>query len=325
VIVLVTNRCDYAADRVVVELGRRGRPFVRLNTEDFPTETTGTFRLDAGASAGPTVRPTGHIDLALGRRIVVAEVTAIWYRRPEPSRVDDRIVDAAARRFAQRESAAALHGLLLLAAAARWVNHPEANRSAESKLVQLAAAVDEGLRVPRTLITNDPAEARAFHAALDGRVVVKSVAAPFVAADDRTRVYTNRVRTEHVAFLDDLAHAPVILQERIAKREEARVVVAGERVLGVAIESQAATITRDDWRRDVFQAPHRRTELPDDVAERCVRLTRRLGLAFAVLDLVVTPDGDHVFLELNPNGEWDWLEAITDLPVAAAITDLLVV
>ncbi|MFE1411185.1 hypothetical protein ACFW6F_10300 [Streptomyces sp. NPDC058746] len=115
----------------------------------------------------------------------------------------------------------------------------------------------------------------------------------------------------------------MILQERIDKKLEIRVTVVGDRVLAAAIDSQAAEVTRDDWRRDVFQAPHLVHDLPEHVAERCRRLLRRYGLLFGALDFILTPDGEYMFLELNPNGEWDWVEALTGLPVASALGDVL--
>lgn len=316
-ILLVTNKHDFTADRVVAELQDRQAAFVRLNTEDFPMHARGSGWCDHG-------EVTAQIDLGSGRRVRFEELSAIWYRRPEPSRVDPRVVDAAARRFARRESAATLHAFLALADRARWVNHPDANRSAEHRLVQLAAAIREGFLVPRTLVTNDPDEASSFCRLINGSVVAKSVGRAFIDPRDHAHVYTSTVLPEHLRRIGDVGYAPVVLQERIDKCVEVRVTVVGDRVLAAQIDSQASPITRDDWRRDVFQAPHRVHQLPDELAERCRRLTRRFALRFATLDLINTPDDRYVFLELNPNGEWDWIEGMTGLPIAGSIADLLV-
>ena len=181
-----------------------------------------------------------------------------------------------------------------------------------------------GLLVPRTLVTNDPDEAATFCASVDGAVVAKTVGQAFIDPRDRTHVYTSTVAREHLRHIGDVAHTPLLLQERVHKRLEIRVTVAGERVLAAEIDSQASPITREDWRRDVFQAPHRIHRLPDAVAKRCHALTRHFDLRFAALDLILTPAGEYVFLEINPNGEWDWIEALTGLPIAAAVADLLV-
>jgi len=247
-ILLVTNKQDFAADRVVRELDRRRAVFARLNTEDFPTGIRCRYRLGSHGL-------TAHLDLGHGRQVVPEQLTAIWYRRPEPSDIDARIVDPVARRFARRESDAALRGFLMLSGGARWVNHPDRNRAAGHKLVQLAEAKDLGLRIPETLVTNDPDEAARFCTGLAGPTVVKTVGPAFIAPQGRSQVYTSQVLPEDLDFAADIGFAPLILQERIDKRLEVRVTVVGDRVLAAAIDSQASPVTRDDWRR-TSSRPH---------------------------------------------------------------------
>src|SRR5439155_11640005 len=82
--------------------------------------------------------------------------------------------------------------------------------------------------------------------------------------------------------------------------------------------------TKYDWRRyDLEQTPHLPHQLPDDVAQRCVALTERLGVRYGAVDLILTPDGRYVFLEINPNGQYLWIEELTGLPISDAIRDLL--
>src|SRR5439155_14491583 len=90
------------------------------------------------------------------------------------------------------------------------------------------------------------------------------------------------------------------------------------------IHSQATNHTRYDWRRyDFCKTPHRPHALPAEVQARCVRLVRRLGLCYGAIDMVLTPDGRYVFLEINPNGQYLWIEQETGLPISDAICDLL--
>jgi glutathione synthase/RimK-type ligase-like ATP-grasp enzyme len=68
-------------------------------------------------------------------------------------------------------------------------------------------------------------------------------------------------------------------------------------------------------------APH---DLPRDVERRCVALVGRLGLTYGAIDMIVTPDGRYVFLEINPSGLYQWIEVATGLPITDAICDLLI-
>jgi glutathione synthase/RimK-type ligase-like ATP-grasp enzyme len=110
----------------------------------------------------------------------------------------------------------------------------------------------------------------------------------------------------------------------VEKRVELRVTVVGTKVFAAEIDSQATNHTRFDWRRyDLGNTPHRAHPLPDDVAERCLALTQRLGLSYGAIDLIVTPDGRYVFIEINPNGQYSWIEHCTGLPITDALCDLL--
>ena len=64
-------------------------------------------------------------------------------------------------------------------------------------------------------------------------------------------------------------------------------------------------------------------QLPREVEERILRLMDYFVLNYGAIDIIVTPDGRHVFLELNPSGEFFWLERTPGLPISQAIADLL--
>jgi hypothetical protein len=119
-------------------------------------------------------------------------------------------------------------------------------------------------------------------------------------------------------------YCPVTVQPYVDKRVELRVTVVGDRVFPVALDSQWTNHTRHDWRRgDHHHGRYAIHDLPPDHAQRCVELVRRLGLCFGAIDLILTPDGRYVFLEINPNGAWLWMQRTTGLPIGAAICDVL--
>ncbi len=121
-----------------------------------------------------------------------------------------------------------------------------------------------------------------------------------------------------------LRSCPVIVQEQIPWRVELRVTVVGDQIFACEIHSQISNHARLDWRRyDTGATPHLVHELPGEIADRCVALTHRLGLRYGAVDLILTPDGRYVFLEINPNGQWLWIENLTGLPISQAVCDLL--
>jgi glutathione synthase/RimK-type ligase-like ATP-grasp enzyme len=95
-------------------------------------------------------------------------------------------------------------------------------------------------------------------------------------------------------------------------------------VFAVGIHSQYLEESRVDFRRaEIYTLPHTVKTLPAPVSSLCVELVCRLGLRFGAIDLILTPDGRYVFLEINPNGQWYWLEEITGIPLAETMCDLL--
>jgi len=125
-------------------------------------------------------------------------------------------------------------------------------------------------------------------------------------------------------YINDISATPVILQEYVHKSLELRVTVIGPRVFTAALFSQQTREGRVDWRRSVQDdLRHERYDLPEDISERCRRLVKGLGLKFGAIDLILTPEGHFVFLEINPNGQWTWIESRTGMPMVDALIDLL--
>jgi glutathione synthase/RimK-type ligase-like ATP-grasp enzyme len=97
--------------------------------------------------------------------------------------------------------------------------------------------------------------------------------------------------------------------------------VFGENIFCAKINSQANANTRKDWRGG--DCDHELFSLPEEVQASIHRLMDRFGINFASLDMILTPNGEFVFLELNPNGQWLWLEEELGLPLVASMADLL--
>ncbi len=164
-VLLLTHSGDfYTIDLVTEALARKGaRPF-RLNTDLFPS----SVKLSARAGDDRTAQLVSET----GARIAAEEVRAVWARKLWVPRMGDDL-DERFRQMCVRESAAALEGFLDALHDARWVNDLQRERAAENKQRQLRVAERAGLRVPRTLVTNDPEVARQFFAETEGRMVAK--------------------------------------------------------------------------------------------------------------------------------------------------------
>lgn len=138
-------------------------------------------------------------------------------------------------------------------------------------------------------------------------------------------IFTSLVDDSHLDQLEAVKYAPCIFQEYVPKQVDLRVTVFGERVFATEIHSQAAEQSKNDWRRlPALMLPHCPHALPDEIAEKCVRLVRTLGLAFGAIDMALARQDQYFFLEINPNGQWAWIEQRTAQPLTRSLVDLLV-
>jgi glutathione synthase/RimK-type ligase-like ATP-grasp enzyme len=202
---------------------------------------------------------------------------------------------------------------------------PAVDQQAHLKAAQLDVARALGFELPPTLITNSPADFLDFYRAHNGNVVSKLAGGAFFRslATSFAR-YTEVVSKRDVGYAYTVRYCPAIFQAYVPKRVELRITVVGRRVFAVEIHSQVSNHTRHDWRRyDMAETPHMAHDLPSGVEQRCVQLVEQLGLCYGAIDMVVTPDGRYVFLEINPNGQYLWIEEATGLPISDAICDLL--
>ena len=309
-ILLVTNKRDITTDFVVLELERRGMPFVRLNSEDLP-------------HAAVRFTPASGGEFALGdQAVALHEVTAGYYRRPGTPGVPNDAGDAATRDYIGNEWSAVLRSLWN-ALEGRWLNSPFAILRAEDKPRQLSEALKLGFAIPETLVSNDFERAQAFVA--QGGAIGKPLRHALVERGATGEVlFTSRLAALGQEDRPAVAAAPVIYQREIAKACDLRVTVIGERLFATAIHSQADNETEVDWRRGSrVDLVHELVELPEDLAARCLELTRALDLRFGAIDLIRDSAGAYWFLEINPNGQWAWIERRTGAPLSAAIVDAL--
>ncbi|MEH0419443.1 ATP-grasp ribosomal peptide maturase [Streptomyces sp. B21-083] len=313
VLVIAAND-DWPTDRVVTELTDRRVEVFRMDTADFPQQLSLTGRIDRGHGwAGELA--TAH------RTVELSRVGGVYYRAPGAFQFPGGMT-APEERFAAAQARSGLGGVLS-ALDCRWVNHPTFMARAEYKPVQLDAARACGLRIPPTLITNRPEAVRQFAAELPGPLICKPVSSPVLIEDGQLKtVYTRRLTPEDLADLRGIETTAHLFQAWLDKSHEVRLTVVGRRMFAAEIhaDSEAA---HEDWRSDYGSLAYTTTTVPPDVVAGMRGLMDRLHLRYGAADLVVDPSGRWWFLEVNPCGQWDWIQGATGQPIAAAIADEL--
>jgi glutathione synthase/RimK-type ligase-like ATP-grasp enzyme len=207
----------------------------------------------------------------------------------------------------------------------KWIDDFWKVQNAEDKIYQLKLASEIGFHVPDTLITSDPIRVKNFYEQHKQNIVVKLLSSgPMI---DKV-LFTKRIEKADLRMLDSLKMSPSIFQECIQKAFELRITVAGDKIFTTKIFSQEDEQTSVDWRTkpklNDFEVKMEPFTLPTNVESSIKSFMRNIGLRFGCIDMIVTPKNEYVFLEINPNGQWYFVQLRTGAEIAKAIADLLI-
>lgn len=307
-IVIISAPDDVHAQAVMKELDGQGVRGVRLlNLSEFPMQMDLALRLDDRRPADFALR------LADGTRLALDEVTAFWWRRPQPFRLPASVKDPVHQHFAQSEAATAFQGMWQ-ASRALWVNDIFRDAAAAHKPWQLALARRVGLSIPETLITNSPDEARHFWAAHPDGVIYK----PFSASAYAWRE-TRLLKPTEQSLAEAVRLAPVIFQEYIPAHVDLRITAIGPRLFPAEAHTPAGEYPVDvRFNSKLVYKPH---HLPEEVERKLLLFMRALGLEYGAIDMRLTPEGRYVFLEVNPAGQFLYVEMAAGIPISAALAE----
>ncbi len=318
-LLVVTNKSDLACDFLILRLKERNIPFLRLNTEDYGE----SFQVDISLAGSEASYEISFDD---GRVVADADIGGVYFRQPLAPNVSSDVAEAD-RAFVQRESKEILRSLWRLIDQRRWLNHPKDLWLASNKVEQLSIAQELGFDIPPTHVSSSESAVRSFIENHEGPFVCKAVKHGFLREESSVRVATTqRVGPEFLGRFEDYASVPMIFQEEIRKAFDVRVTVVGNSVFATAIYSQEHPQTSVDWRVwDTldFDLRHEAIKLPKYLEALCRQITGHFNLKYSAIDLVKADKGEYFFLELNPNGQWAWIEQKVGYSIRDALIDCL--
>lgn len=305
-ILIITNREDLTADLGILGFRRRNLPYFRLNTEEtLPT-------LHIGSNGAPQIR-VGTGDFQLD------DVTAIWFRRPRYA--SKLLRNPKHQAFAREEVKHAWSNIFQWLEGRFWVNHPQDNRRGANRLWVLQQAAFYGLLIPETLLTAQADEARSFVES-HNKSVAKSVGPGYRDDDTGVASFTTLLNTP-AEVPDNLGSSPVLFQAYIDKVYDWRVTVFGKQVFATRIHSQEEVSGQVDWRQSQRPLRLEASALPAAVQTSLLNLLVDLNLPFAAVDFAEDKHGCFWFLEVNPNGQWGWIEQELGTPLSDGLAVLM--
>jgi glutathione synthase/RimK-type ligase-like ATP-grasp enzyme len=255
---------------------------------------------------------------------LLADVKSVWVRRP--TLMISRPMPVKSRHVAYVRNAANRHLDMFnfIFPDALWMSDVNATRVADIKIVQLQLAEKVGFNIPETLFSSTPRRAKAF-VQQQGICIAKTMThiMPYKSlAFTKILKKTDSIDYSHL-YLD-----PYTFQEYIKPAYELRITVVGDQVFAAKVDGEEIDGTNSkfrDWRyahaNNTFKASI--ADIPDNIAEKCIRFVKEIGLLFGAFDFIVDENGKYWFLEINPGGQWAFIEQATGQPIGKAIAKLL--
>ena len=205
-----------------------------------------------------------------------------------------------------------------------WANHPLALSSSANRVKQLQIASEIGFKIPKTMVTNNSQKMKQFFKECNDEMICKTLASsqglPF-----GKMIFSHKISKWDFKHNQGLKHSPVMFQEYIPKKTEFRVTIIGDDIHSAEIHSQKSEKTKYDWRNydDFLKTPYVESKLPEDISEKLLKIMKKFNLNFGACDLIHTPDDEFVFLEINPNGRWWWVQELTKMKISKSIAKFL--
>jgi glutathione synthase/RimK-type ligase-like ATP-grasp enzyme len=326
ILVISSTEDEQHIAHVQKHVERYGYRLLRVDTDRFGIDCGLTLLFDAVHCPHILIHAKEN-DLEISEE----NIQSVWFRKPRIANFMHYNLSSESRLFIQDEWIATLKGFyrILQEKGVFFVSDPDSIIRASYKPFQLLLAAQLGWRIPQTTITSNPDSLRSFWFKTSGKVIAKPVGRGWVTnesnPDEVFFVMTNEIHETDLECLSDLTLSPVTFQENVPKDYEIRATVVGQQVFSVSIDSQRSERSRIDWRRyDFANTPYKAITIPELVKAKCLRITQQLGLEYGAIDLIKTPADDYVFLEINPVGQFLWLEHLAGVPISEAIARLLI-
>jgi len=314
-VLILTNSLDVTSDYLCSRFKQEGICFSRFDTDKDCD--TATFLYQSGI---PNLR-------WISSTIKPEQITAVVLRRPKPVEVHKN-GDIYSDNHTAGEWSEVIEGFLAHIEERRWINHPAKNSGASHKIEQLSRSKKHGLNIPRTLVTNNIQEAEIFINSEEKGVIIKPLASGFIERENPeadTIIYTHDFKKEDYEFIKEIQFCPVLFQKKVPKVVDVRVTMLDGIIVAIGIKatenngSQRLDIRRNNM-SDVEYFP---LKMPQDVSNSVKSLIQSYGLRFAALDFGITESGEWYFFEINPNGQWAWLDLYGKADIASIFIERL--
>lgn len=304
---IISSTHDYSTDLVCCELNHRKKKYLRINRDRFQ-EYDIIYSLE-----------NNTIEIKMdGKQYLLKNdnILGIYFRAPVFLRSHKKYL--LNEQLIRSQWSAFIRNLVVFDKA-KWINNPVDTYKAENKMYQLKCANDIGLMTPKTYVGNIIPD----NIVEENNYIVKSLdTALFYNENQELFTYSSIISGKELK-LANIKDAPIILQECLENKLDLRVTVIGDKLFPVSITCSGSGIV-GDWRKNKKDTlTYNCFDLPDEIRTKILMLMKKLNLSFGGVDLILKED-KYYFIEVNPTGEWGWLESANFMPISSEIVNALI-
>lgn len=317
-VLIITHTKDNASVLKVCQyIQQMGGTVIRFNVDQYPLASTVTSQYRDGS---------WEIILDNGNRYRLNDLTSVWYRRSH--HIGHGMEDLLSPTYlpaSRGEMKRTFYGMMEALPCFQMEKY-STYRRLDSKEEQLRLAANCGLEIPATCISNSPARVKEFIREVGGTVITKMQSSfSITQGGDEQVVFTNELTSADLNDLDSLAYCPMMFQQKLEKKLELRVTIVGDKIFAFSIDSQKEINAQVDWRKEGLALidDWQSHTLPSSIQSQLMTLMDCYQLHYGAIDLILTPDDTYYFLELNPAGEYFWLDKLCDFEISQQIARVL--
>ncbi len=267
-----------------------------------------------------------------GKTIPIENFSAIWNRKPFVPKDTHREVSVEQKNaidFKHNEMRSLVSSMLLTAKRLNifTLNGLGENYSSKHKIEQLHLAKNIGFNIPDTIVSSNPKRISEFLKKHKGTCIIKNMGdQPSISRNQYSDMMTKEIELDYFNkyYVNKTLDYPILIQEKIKKKYELRITIIGNKIFPCSIDSQKHQESSIDWRWIPTKLmTHKIVKLPKTIENYCFRLCKRCHLQYGAIDMAVTPDDKYIFFEINPGGQYLWIEEMTKAPLSQAMANLL--
>lgn len=326
IILVLTHTKDDCASMVIDKIKNLNANVVRLDTDTFHKDIKCSMYLDAEGKFNGSYTFSDSV-------ISFDQVSTVWNRRIHDPEIDKIFSDPELIEWSKEETFWAMN-ISFTMFQCPVVNPWEVNERLKfNKIFQMRKAAEIGFEVPESCITDEKSSIFSFWNKVGQEMIFKKIRKGLFYLSNGQRVILHTNKISHEKFNEEsverMVLVPIFLQRHIPKKYDVRSIVVGDSIFSFAIHSQEIPEGKIDYRTPgvlgrIRDMKHELIDLGEDINKKILKFVNFFGLTFSALDFIITPDDRIVFLEDNPNGQWAWLEQITNVPIAERYAQKLV-